>query len=373
MQNDAKRTEYHKFQNLEIPPDVKLVGGMKPLKLLIPFAKFPYNALKRGFELTPAGLTELLDPKVAGNPAIKHRIIANAAMGTAAMAPMIYYALSGKITGAAPQTGRDKALFYASGKKPYSIQIGDKWVPYKFAPGPFVPLLAAAAGVADRYKHRDDSPDQNLVAQIGLTIAKAGFDFSSLSGLRSLDNAINNPTSGSTKWLADFTSGFIPYGGAARKLTGIIDPYVRDPQTVYERIVSGLPLISETVPAKVDQFGEKVKRTPTGLNALNPFGSSPKSKDKVILELERIGVAPSEVGWRTTIDDKKTKLTPGQHRRAQVMIGRAAYKAVKDFINQPYYNSLSDEEKTREVQREIDRAKDLAREDFKMTLTNNGR
>ncbi|MEN6581693.1 MAG: hypothetical protein ABFD54_04530 [Armatimonadota bacterium] len=364
QESDAFLKKIQQLQNTEIPKDVKVVGGFKPVKWIMPFVRTAYNIQKLSTELTPAGLIKLLDPKVAENPAVKHRIIGNAVAGTMATIPIIYAAVNDKLTGMVPSDKKERDEFYASGKKPYSVLIGDKWYSYRFGAAPFVPILGAVATIADTIKRGED-PDQSMLMKIPVALARTTADFSSLQGLRDLDNAINNPESSINRWGASVVGGLVPASGLLRKIVGITDPKVRDAKTVGERVASGIPGVSNRLPAQVDNLGKDIKRAPTGLDALNPYGSSPETDDPVVKELIRLHMYPSKTTRRISAKGDQFKLTNDEFRDLQTKVGSAIYEAVDRVINSDDYDSLTDDQKADRLEAQIQSARRVSRTKYR--------
>ncbi len=366
---DQLVSKLQQVQNWTVPGDIAVIGGRQPIKYIVPFFRTVYNINKQMTELNPlTGPMHLLDPKVRNNPQVRARVLANTAVGTAATVPLVMHALQGRITGPAPATENERNLFYASGKRPYSVKIGERWVPYRFAPAPYVPVLAAAAAAADAIQKSGDEPDANIATQLIASVGRAGLDFSMLTGLRDLDNAISNPKSMATKWGASFISGFVPFSGLQRKLVGVTDPNIRDAKTVTERLAAGIPGASNKLPARVDVFGRDTKREPTGPAALWPYSGTKADKDPVIQECNRLGLAPSEVGAAAKIGNKETRLSNSERREAQRAVGKMTYNLLRNTFRSDGYSRLADEQKEAVVKAVIRDAHEAAMADFKRSL-----
>ena len=109
----------------------------------------------------------------------------------------------------------------------------------------------------------------------------------------------------------------MPLSSFLRQIAGSIDPTIRDARDIYDRVKAGIPLASQTLPAKLDPFGRPVEhRGSTGLSAFSPISTTPaKPLSDVDAELYRLGIAPGYVGRTLTVANQKVQLTPAEQRQ----------------------------------------------------------
>src|SRR6185437_14818382 len=141
------------------------VSGQKPLRFIVPFLRVPYNIAARGLELTPAGLAV----GVAKGDA---DLMTRGLSGSALLGYSAHLATNGYLTGAAPQSPADRAAFYAEGKQPYSVRIGDHWVSYERNFGVLGLPLAAGAAFKDRFDHQGVSAAPDAITVPHSNLAK---------------------------------------------------------------------------------------------------------------------------------------------------------------------------------------------------------
>src|SRR5690606_5853952 len=108
-----------------------------PSVVVAPFISTPFNILKRAVEYSPAGAARVVQ---RDRDAILGA--ARSAVGTAMMAGAYGLYTQGRITGAPPKDESLRDAFYAEGKRPYAVKIGEQWVPYQHL-GQFGMLLGA--------------------------------------------------------------------------------------------------------------------------------------------------------------------------------------------------------------------------------------
>jgi hypothetical protein len=131
------------------------VAGLKPLRFIVRFLRVPYNIAARGLGLAPAGLA-------VGLGRAEPELIAQGLLGSAVLAYTAHLAANGHVTGAEPESPTDRAAFYAEGKQPYSVRVGNDWVSYERNLGVLGLPLAAGAAWKDRFGHQGISatPDE---------------------------------------------------------------------------------------------------------------------------------------------------------------------------------------------------------------------
>jgi len=223
----------------------------------IPFLRTPMNFAKMWVEYSPAGLLTL------PGASRKKEQIAKMLIGSTITAVGAKMAWDGDTTWGTPKDPEAKALFYASGKKPYSVKIGDSWVPMIYL-GPWAFALALPAAI--KYNN-EDSPE----ALTDSNIEKISKNLSSLAQFYSqqtfmegvgnfVDLASGDPDASLEKNLA-FTAGqVIPLQGLIRYVSTITDPIYRKSNGFLEAIESGLPYFSKDLEPHTTPTGEPSKR-----------------------------------------------------------------------------------------------------------------
>jgi len=190
-------------------------------------------------------------------------------------------------TWAAPTNEKQKALFYDSGAKPYSVKIGDNWVPFAYL-GPFG--LALAVPAANKY-YSEQSPKaltDTELDKIKKIIGDTAGYITSQTSVPSLMEFIQVVSGQSNKKLEDVAgfsaSQFIPASGMLRFASQIFDPIYRQADGFIENIQRGTPFKAQLRPY-LNEEGRESKRnifefvTPHGLG---------KSKPEVEQKLERL-------------------------------------------------------------------------------------
>lgn len=250
--------------------DVLTAGAQKipGAKWFIPFIQTPMNITKQMIELSPAGFSTLYGAKGAA----RDQQMAKAVLGTAITGIGAVYAMQGNTTWAPPKDKGEREAFYSSGKKPYSIKIGDTWVPMiTFGPAGYsLGLGAALKDASDR-----GEVDDNLLDLIPDFIAGQANFFTQQTYLQGVSNFMNVITGGGDQAGGDQTLGSavgfaagqtIPLQGLSRYVNSIIDPVLRKKKTGTDSFVSDIPVVGaqygkDNLEANVNIFtGEESKR-----------------------------------------------------------------------------------------------------------------
>jgi hypothetical protein len=253
----------------------------KPVKWAVPFLRSPFNWAAMQLEYSPLGIANLV-----GENLNKRTTIARALLGSGATLIGAKLALEGRTTWAAPTDPEEKKWFYATGRKPFSVKIGDKWIPaYYFGPFAFAILLPAAAHYY--YKEAPDALSEGDWEKLGKTIASAIYYWSQsspLAGLggfvRTLEGDIDYSFS---KNLAFNVSQIIPFSSMLRYITNIFDPIYRKPQDFVEQLKTNIPGLSQTIQQTYQEpTGEPARRDIT--NYILPWAIGTETPESQLYE-----------------------------------------------------------------------------------------
>lgn len=224
---------------------------------MIPFLRTPMNFAKMWLEYSPAGLFTMIGSER------KKEQLAKTLIGSAITAYGAQLAFEDKTTWGVPRDPEAKSLFYASGKKPFSVKIGDNWVPMMYL-GPWAFALAAPAAI--KY-HNEDDPGaltESNMEKIGKDLSALAYFYSQqtfMSGLGSFVELFGGDPDASVEKNLAFTAGqVIPFQGLVRYASTIVDPVYRKSNGFLEAIESGLPYMSKDLEPHTLPTGELSKR-----------------------------------------------------------------------------------------------------------------
>lgn len=235
----------------------------KPYGWFVPFITTPINAGKQMIEHSPLGF-------VGGS--MDRAQMAKATSGTIATAMGAILATQGRTTWAAPTSQTQKNAFYASGRKPYSVKIGNTWVPMWYA-GPFALALAipaAAQYYEGQNNHALSDPQSKKLTNIALDLSKFLANQSSVANVGSFFQMLNGDVSISPSSLAASTVGqVIPAQSLLRYVTQVLDPVYHKAKGFTQTLEAGIPGLSKNIPVYTTPLGETEKRLP--INNILPY------------------------------------------------------------------------------------------------------
>ena len=231
----------------------------KAVRWFVPFIRTPMNFAKQWVEYSPAGYSTLIG---AGN---KREQFAKATLGSTITLMGAMLAAQDRTTWAAPTDTKQKELFYASGKKPFSVRVGDRWVPMQYAGG----LAMALAMPAAMKYYQEDSRTALSDSQLEKATKSAAAMAEYLSGQTFMEGIGNFVKffSGDADYSLGSNLGFtagqvIPMQGLIRYINTIVDPVYRKGGGFVESIQSGIPGLSQSLESYKLPSGEESRRDP---------------------------------------------------------------------------------------------------------------
>lgn len=288
---------------------------------LVPFIRTPLNFGKQWLEFSPVGLANAGFGKGMSSDR-RIEALNKGLLGTAVLGLGATLAADDRLTWQAPENEEDRQLFYAEGKKPYSVKIGDKWVPM-ITFGPF----GLALGIAASAKHNfEDSPEsmEGFEKNLVRTVTDLGDLMSQQTFLKGVSDTFaflsGDPDTNLDKLGANTFSQMIPFNAFFRYVSTVVDPNYREAKELTDYVRRDIPGWSKGLPAQTGAFGEEIKRNVSDYIAPYSIGSEDtepgvQANKKAYAE---IGRAASRGGFgRNKVNDKITKaLANGQDEEA---------------------------------------------------------
>jgi len=364
-----------RLRELAVPKDFPVVGGVQPFAFVIPFIQVPWNIAKTSVRFSPLGAVRAARSSARGKPESSN-ILGQALVGSLIMAALAAAAAEGKLTGAAPRNATDRDAWYAAGNEPYSIKIGDHWVNYLRGTGALALLTAAVAGFHDSFREDNNAPTSEKISQVAALLGKAFVEQSFFQGMSNMLNALEEPERYGERFSTDIAEGFVPFSGALRTAEQALDPTIRNPRGMYEHIASGIPILSKTVPPRLDALGREVKSGSSGLTALAPMPISKAAPESSVdTELARLhGVGLRNIGFAArsiTVANQKIELSRAEQAEYQRMRGSLVRMILERMFASQGYRELPDDEKVQEVQEATRQAETFAREQMVARVVKN--
>lgn len=335
---------------------VRIRNKVPGLRYVLPFLKTPTNIFKEALRTSPAGFIS------AARKEGSERAIAmgKATVGTGIATFFALKALEGKVTGAAPSDQKEREMFYAQGKQPYSLRIGDRWVSYQRIE-PFATSIQLIADGNELYKQGklNDKEVGEIAVEASKRLAMSLANKTFLNGISNAMNALEDPERHGATFLANIAGGFVYPSGFNRAMTRGFDDKVREPQgkgfqRIKETIFANIPGLSQQVREKLDLFGDPVQKKGNAFERiLSPVPTSEVINNPIINELERLGV---KVGIPGKVQGK-VSLNSDEYYVLRRTTGQTLKAALTVLINSDRYKQMADSQKTKAVEEIIDEAK----------------
>lgn len=282
------------------------------------------------------------------------------AVGTITMSQVVNLARNGTITGNGPSDPREAAALRATGWQPQSVFINGKYYSYaRFDPLATPVALAADLATIDKYGRPKDAAQTAYAVLESFTNNLAEKTY--FQSFANFALALTDPGRYMPKYLGTMAGGFIPSiankaGQAMDTVDGKPvdrevdddDPLKKTANYARKRIPPGLPYGRDTLPEKLDDFGQPVTSDMGPLETfLSPGQRREDKNDATLDELARLGKtlpgAPSDL----TLDESTAvKLTPELQQAYMKLVGPASKKLLDVVVQSPGYQAIpSDDDK----------------------------
>lgn len=371
-------------------------AGYMVMEGLLPFKKTPLNIVREGVRYSPVslikGITDLITavPKGKKNAAEVIDELAKGLTGSGILA------LGGLLSswGVLKSSGDsdDNMNYYESGtgKQNYSIQVGKHNYTIDWAAPAALPLFVGAElfkamegqGITlDTFFDALTNITEPILETTMLSGLNDTLDTISKSGSEDMPGGRIAAVAGTT--MSSYAAQGIPtlFGQAARSLDGTRRDTYAD-QTGFagsvdkamNKIQNKIPFLSMKNEAYIDHWGNEEKN-PGGnvlgrlaYNMLSPgYYANTSEMTKVDEEIQRLyqatgnaSVAPSSYVTNVTVGGVKTRLSEKEHEAIARDMGTTQYQILDELIKNPFYKSMSDEDKAEVITQVYGVAKDVA-------------
>ncbi len=227
------------------------------LKWFVPFLRTPMNFAKQWIEFSPVGLA------ILPGAARKKEVLAKVLIGSTLTAWGGKLALEDRTTWGVPKDKTQRELFFASGKRPYAVKIGDSWVPMMYL-GPLAYSLALPAAIKNAYLDDPGALTDSNLNKLTKSIFSLSEFLSQQTFMEGLGNYIEM-FSGQEEFNMDkilaFTGGqIIPWQGMVRYISTLVDPVFRQADSFTEAVQRDLPYLSTKLDPYLLPTGEFSER-----------------------------------------------------------------------------------------------------------------
>lgn len=229
-------------------------------------------------------------------------------LGSAVMAGIYMLAKDGLITGGGPPDPEERRNWLKTGKVPYGIRVGDRWISL----ARIEPLATTLGMAADLAQASDDKIAGDFADKLHASIVNNITNKTYLEGIVSFAEAMGDPDRYGARVWKRLIGAAVPnmLASAARA----IDPTIRQTDSISETLMSRIPILSTTVPARLTGTGEPVQR---GESALSRFASPFRYSEEAGPEanLERLFL---ETGYNPSAPPRTISIPGGRGRKVEL-------------------------------------------------------
>ncbi len=344
-------------------------------QFVVPFVNTIGNLTKRGLEFTPGiGLAKEAVSRRMGRGMTNPELIAKQVEGSILSLYMLYKADKGEITGAAPQNKVERERFYAQGKQPWAIRLGDTWVSYRRME-PFNTAIAAVTTAYDAIKNaKDDDSRTKIFGKMVGDFKNNLLDSSYFQGLQQVFNRhqkLERAPQRTAATVVPYSSFWRSMNRAYEKATEG-DVKVRQKDTWLSAFAQVIPGLSGKVPAELTIWGEEKVIPGSILQHWLPYKWSKETQDPVEIELERLNdilkdspkglrVFPGQPSQTIKYKGEKIKLPDDVYRDYLIDLGKELREKYEETISGSNYISRSDERKAKMLIKRTRKVRDRMR------------
>lgn len=346
-------------QLANVAVDLPLVGEMAPIRFVLPFINIAGQILNQSIvQRSPAGLLsrELRADLMGKNGNIaQDTAMARMLLGTVVTAAVGSLAAQGYATGSGPKKPEENALWRMAGNQAHSVRIGDFF--YKVDKlGPLGLLMGMAADLYEVSGKAAQGEYTKAAAYLHHAFVQNILDQSFLKGPADLIQAIEDPDRYGGRYIRNQIASFVPntLAQSARRQ----DPYMRETRTVIDAIKARVPGYSETLPPKIDIWGEPMpNQEALGGKGVTGIYVKKMNEDPVNKALLALNITPGAVDKKI----RNVELTPEQYEFYARTAGRMTKMRLDVIVNSPDWQNWPPEAKVSVLQGVISGCRETAR------------
>jgi hypothetical protein len=252
-----------------------------------------------------------------------------------------------------------------AGNQPYSFRIGSTWYDYSRIQ-PIGTLLGLASDLEEIREHMTPQEEDKVPKMISIAFSQAVTNQVWLKGMVDIMRGVSEAERYGPKIVQNLAASMVPASGWMGQTASIMDPYVREINSIMDAVRNRIPMAREGLPAKRDSFGEQMEN-PERLLVVSPIKVKTETDDMVRSEAARLKVgipqAPKKIDIGGVGDRKlsEVKLTAQQRDFFAESAGKLAHKILDPIVNSPSWDSRNDMEKKKIYEVVVDKTREVAR------------
>ena len=320
-----------------------IAEGLQPGRFVVPFVNTIGNLLKRGVEMTPVvGLSMAKGQKPA-------EVIAKQIEGLIVGYTVWNKMDAGEITGEAPQSKPERERFYAQGKQPWSMRVGDKWYSYRRVE-PFNTVIASTAIAYDAWKNtKDDESLSDVFFNMANEYKNNILDSSMLQGVSRVLNRY-----GQAKGMVQkLGASFVPYSGFFGSMNRAYEAAtegsakVRETNNWLGAFSQKIPGLSKLVKPRLNVWGEEIELEGGVFRQWLPYKWRTESNDITEKGLEKLQVYPGKPTEQFKLNGKQYTFDEDVYTNYAVKYGHEAKKWLDGYFSAPHRQKIMNSENGR--------------------------
>lgn len=351
----------------------KIIKNIPGGKFFVPFIKTPTNIAKFQLQRSVVGAPgQLVKGVVKRGTREGDEALARAVTGTLLSLGTYNWVRDNadKITGAAPTKQSEKDAFYAAGKQPYAIKVGNRWVSYQS----FQPVgmyLLQAKSLADAIDKNDEKGAVAIASSMAQVAAKGMLELPFVQGMNNVvevlaagEDYAGSFSNKAEKFITDTAKGFVPNG--LRDIRLYTDEIVRAPKGIKEGLYDMIPGLSKQVAPRYNVLGEKATRkdSPLARSLFRVFGSQEQPTQEEFKILQGVAKNADYTVSSPVRTQRGKKLNDKDYAAYQKAYYERFRRGLNDVMEEDWFQRRSWEGKKEEIQRIVREAGNDTRDEF---------
>lgn len=259
-------------------------------RVVLPFIRTPANIFKFAGERTPLALaSRAVRDELAAGGERQALALAKIGLGSMTMAYMASLAANGHITGGGPKDKVLRKQLELEGWQPYSFKVGNEYVSFARIE-PLGSLIGMAADAADLMGQLGQKDSAELASALTVAISRNVANKTFVKGLAGTLNAVTSQDVHVVKsFLEKELPTLMPYSSAIGQTAKVVDPVMRDVQSILDAFKAKVPGFSDELPPQRNLYGDKVLlQGGMGPDLFSPLYVREIKDDPVAHELNRL-------------------------------------------------------------------------------------
>lgn len=240
-------------------------------RLIMPFVRTPTNIFRFAMQRVPgAGLIqknnrELMQAAASGNRDAVRDLAGRQMMGMAATLTTADMFAKGGITGGGPKDPAQREQWLTT-HQPYSVRVGDEWIEYRRLE-PFGMLIGVVADAMTSYNELEADDQLEAGGVMAGTAASVISNLTSKRYLQGLTQFLGMVSSGEPdavkRYMLSQAGNLVPLAQLnAQTNRALVDPQLRELQTVGDALRSRVPGLSDSVTPRINLWAEPINLPP---------------------------------------------------------------------------------------------------------------